>query len=275
MILIFDGNFILHRILRTPGFLSQDNGGVNGVLATINKVTNLFQAATTEKIFRIFSWDGGKSKRRIEIFQDYKYKKDYTEDDKKYFEIFNEQKSILERRILPDLGILSVCIQNKEGDDIIYTLCSILKDKRKSVISEDKDMLQLIAHFNDITIYQPIKDRIINSSNFQEIIGVPAKGYLYYKAAIGDSSDNIKGVKGVGPKTMVEVLNKVDCENLPESLFKYSQSEEYKRGGVRQARLFSQWDILIRNMELMDLSREVFSNNLIKNLTDNLNLIIG
>lgn len=86
------------------------------------------------------------------------------------------------------LNIYQYKIDNIEADDIIYSLCRLLKPEDCIVISSDDDFKQLLWHFDHVTLYLPSKKVLLRDIDYDHAIA---------KALIGDKSDNIAGYKGI------------------------------------------------------------------------------
>ena len=102
-----------------------------------------------------------------------------------------------------------------ESDDILATIAHKLKDKYEQIIfiTSDKDFFQLLT-CNKYLIYDPMKKKFFNKDNVVEKYGIPTEKFVDYLAIVGDSADNIPGVKGIGPKGAVKLLN--EFNNLSE-----------------------------------------------------------
>ena len=106
---------------------------------------------------------------------------------------------------------------NKEADDLIAELCISLPDDEEIIVmSKDGDLIQLMAlpnvSLHDFTI--PITDDLI-----MEKYGITPSQYLDFKALVGDKSDNIPGIKGIGPATAKKYLSEYDTiDNFPQEL---------------------------------------------------------
>tara|TARA_A100001011_G_C14267135_1_gene825209 strand:+ start:1098 stop:1862 length:765 start_codon:yes stop_codon:yes gene_type:complete len=149
-----------------------------------------------------------------------------TRDKSKWEDVYEHEKTI--REMCKLIGVCNIHPGSLEADDVIYYLSKKLKPN--IVISSDHDLLQTIT--DDTCVYNPVSKVTYNNKTFESLIPVPIELYVKYKALIGDKSDNIPGIKGVGPKTAVKYLN----EGIKESL----SSEDY--------------DIFLENMKLVDLS---------------------
>jgi DNA polymerase-1 len=121
----------------------------------------------------------------------------------------HEQQELL-KPWLQSLGVKQIYPWVLEADDIISWLS---KDKcqRSTIVSVDKDMLQLID--SNTQYYNPIKKKIININNFEEEVGIKVEHFVYYKALLGDKSDNVDGIDGYGTqkskKLVVEGYNHI------------------------------------------------------------------
>ena len=139
---------------------------------------------------------------RHEWYPEYKATRDKTPED------LHAQIPHIEK-ILTTLGIACLRKDGFEADDIIATLaCRAAREGRRCVIiSGDKDLAQLVGDF--VSVLKPDKSEVLAQWDIEEVKehwGVAPAQMLDYLSLIGDSSDNIPGVKGIGPKTAVKLL---------------------------------------------------------------------
>lgn len=139
---------------------------------------------------------------RHEWYPEYKATRDKTPED------LHAQIPHIEK-ILTTLGIACLRKDGFEADDIIATLaCRAAQEGRRCVIiSGDKDLAQLVGDF--VSVLKPDKSEALAHCGIEEVKehwGVAPAQMLDYLSLIGDSSDNIPGVKGIGPKTAVKLL---------------------------------------------------------------------
>jgi len=286
MLIVFDGNFMLHRSLMLPDvfnleYAGKPTGGVYGVIRALHDTLSAYGKIDR----RIVVWDGQKSERRLKLYPDYKGnrapKTDQEKHDKEaYFKVWNIQKTLL-NEILPTLGFLPITFAKKEADDVIYQIVKLYHNKEDVlVVSEDSDMVQLITHFPSVKVYQPIKKQVISKDNFKEVVGVPVETFIYHKAMMGDKTDNIKGVNGVGEITSQKYLSQVDVKDVNNSLYSIASKANEKfqeskgKKGIRDAKLFRGWGTLARNLELVDLSREPFLDSELQVLSNVINSFV-
>ena len=116
-----------------------------------------------------------------------------------------------------------------EADDIIGTIArdAAAKGADVFIVTADKDMLQLVDE--QIKIYDPMKDRVLDVAYVRDKFGVGPERVTEFMALTGDASDNIPGIKGVGEKTAKELLSSFDSiEDLLE------HPEKIKRERLRK-----------------------------------------
>lgn len=254
--LLVDGNNLLKISLvdKTMNSDGQQYGAVVNFLRQLGKVLS-------KKDFNycIVVFDGeGSGVLRWEIYPDYKANRDkhyelhtaqtaydrainayckkvlqYSRDKKKTAqkeenddEIFDRQKTII-KSILEELCIRQYEYENVEGDDIIsYYVHNKKADERVVIMSSDKDLTQLIS--DTVIVYNPrIKDGdgFINTRNSVEKLGVRHDNIVLEKIICGDSSDNIKGIKGMGEQTLVKLFPQINEQKLDLS-FIMARSKE-------------------------------------------------
>jgi 5'-3' exonuclease len=130
------------------------------------------------------------------------------------------------------LGIHNICPGVLEADDVIYWLSNHFKNDRKTVVSVDKDLIQLVDE--NTNVFSPIKNVLITPDNFEELNDIPIKHFVSLKALVGDKSDNIDGVPRVGTKTAQKIL---------------------MEGNIKSRLNAKDYKIYERNLDLVDLSR--------------------
>lgn len=125
-------------------------------------------------------------------------------------ENFQRQRAILQE-ILDELFIRQYMYENVEGDDLIAYYC---KNKQKNdyivIVSEDRDISQLIQ--DDICLFIPSKKVFVSPKNDVEILGIPSYNMVLKKIICGDTSDNIKGIKGMGETTLEKYYPQIKSE---------------------------------------------------------------
>jgi len=162
-------------------------------------------------------------------------------------EIFFQDLDRLEEILKESLN-LSICkAPGYEADDVLGTLANDAAHKGWSVriLSGDRDLFQLVDDKKDIAVLymgggpyaKSGTPRLINEEGVKEKLGVNPDKVIDLKALTGDSSDNIPGVKGVGPKTAINLLNENnDLDGVYKSLQELEkEGEKAKRGAIKGA----------------------------------------
>ncbi|PZO82391.1 MAG: DNA polymerase I [Mesorhizobium amorphae] len=135
-------------------------------------------------------------------------------------------------------------IEGFEADDLIATYCRLASEAGAdaTIISSDKDLMQLVS--DQVSMYDPMKDREIREAEVIEKWGVPPSKMVDLQALTGDSIDNVPGVPGIGPKTAAQLLAEYgDLDTLLE-----------RAGEIKQVK---RREVLIANAENARLSREL------------------
>lgn len=126
------------------------------------------------------------------------------------------QQMPIAREILNAMGIKYLELEPFEADDIIGTLAKMAYDHldfEATIVSSDKDLLQLINEQVDVKLLKQKGHIRYNTTTFKEDWGIDPISIIDYKALAGDSSDNIPGVKGVGDKTALNLLQQYETIN--------------------------------------------------------------
>ena len=153
--------------------------------------------------FFLAAFDSRTPTFRHELYAEYKATRDKTPED------LHAQIPHIER-LLETLGIACFRKDGFEADDIIATLASRCEreGRRCVIISSDKDLLQLVT--DCVTVLKPDKSEALAHCGIAEVRehwGIAPAQILDYLSLIGDASDNVPGVKGIGPKTAVKLLD--------------------------------------------------------------------
>ena len=203
-IILVDGNNLLFRSYYATAyngnFMKNSKGfPTNALFGFANMMNKIINEEKPDYIMVAF--DKGKTFRH-EKYKDYKAGRIEMPEELKLQ--FPKAKEMLKY-----MGIKAYEIDNYEADDIIGTLakyCDSSNDFTATIISSDKDLLQLISNKVDIKLLKQ-KDYIrYNLDSFKADYGIDPINIIDLKALMGDPSDNIKGVKGIGEKTALKLL---------------------------------------------------------------------
>ncbi|MBR3897804.1 MAG: DNA polymerase I [Bacilli bacterium] len=204
-IILVDGNNLLFRSYYATAyngnFMNNSKGfPTNAIFGFVNMMNKIIREEKPEYIIAAF--DKGKTFRHEE-YEEYKDGRVATPEElKKQFPKAKE--------ILGAMGIKYYEIDNYEADDIIGTFseyCNKEEEYIGTIISSDKDLLQLITKDVDIKLLKQKNYIRYNEESFKKEWGIDPINIIDLKALMGDPSDNIPGVKGVGEKTALKLLH--------------------------------------------------------------------
>ena len=204
-IILVDGNNLIFRsyfATAYTGNVMKNSKGfpTNALFGFVNMINKI--VAEEKPTYILVAFDKGKTFRHNE-YNEYKGGRNETPDDLKV-------QMPLARQILTYMGIKYYEIDNYEADDIIGTFAEFCnKDDNfiGTIVSSDKDLLQLISDDIDIKLLKT-KDYIrYTKETFKKEYGIDPIKVIDLKALMGDASDNIPGVKGIGEKTALKLLN--------------------------------------------------------------------
>ena len=168
--------------------------------------------------------DSGKETFRTELYKDYKANRPEPPED------LRPQFPLI-RDVVEAVGLKSFELPGFEADDVIatFTKRAVEQGIEVTIVSSDKDLMQLVED-GKVQMYDPVKTKYINEKDVVEKFGVIPSKVLDASALIGDSSDNVPGAPGIGPKTAAELINQFD--NLDELLVRTSEIKQPKRREV-------------------------------------------
>ena len=216
-VILVDGNNLLFRsyfATAYSGNMMKNSKGfpTNGLYGLVNMLNKIIREEKPE--YMLVAFDKGKTFRH-EKYLDYKGGRNETPDDlKKQFSVA--------KKLVPLMGIKCFEIDNYEADDIIGTyskMALIDPEFETTIVSSDKDLLQLINEETEVKLLKQ-KDYIrMNEETFMDTYGIKPIRMIDLKGLMGDASDNIPGVKGIGEKTALKLLQEYDSlENVYENI---------------------------------------------------------
>ena len=204
-LLIIDSNFIAYRAMLSMMGLSYEEHSTGVIFGFMREILKLSEDFEQPRF--TFAWDSRKSYRR-DVYPDYK-KRPQIEDPEMEDIIRSGKPQFTEIRtkILPKLGFQNNFIQTGlEADDIIAHIANdhAWEFDHTYIVTSDEDLYQLLN--SKVSIYNPREKKIYSKDDFIEEKGIDPNMWYYVKSVAGCSSDNIKGVVGVGEKTAIKYL---------------------------------------------------------------------
>lgn len=222
-LVLVDGNSILFRAYyatSTTGIMMQSQSGLytNALYGFVNMINKVIELTQTKQI--LVAFDAGKKTFRHQAFSEYKGTRRSMPD-----ELAMQIPYVKE--FLDTIGVMRYEIDEYEADDIIGTMASKAFNQADEIIivTGDKDLLQLVNTKVKVWLTKKGISELdeYNEENFFEKMEITPKQVIDYKGLIGDASDNIPGIRGVGPKTALNLLKTYN--NLEEVI---ARSDELK-----------------------------------------------
>ncbi len=184
-------------------------------------------------------WDSRGKTTRHQMFEAYKATRQAPPSD-----IFEQKEYIIKFADL--IGMRQIAQPGIEADDIMFSIAQEQKQAGKTVvmITSDKDMGQAIEN-DTVVLFDPWKDQVFNEEAFSLKMGIPVRKMPLYFAILGDASDNIPGVRGIGEKGAAELARQFSSlEDL------YAHIDQVSKDRMRAA--------LLANKENAFLSYQLF-----------------
>ena len=258
---LFFRNFAMLNMVNPEGV---HVGGLGGFFRSLGALIRQIQPTSVYVVF-----DGaGSANNRKNLLPEYKsgrnlqritnwevFETHEDEDDAKVDQIVR----IIQ--YLKTLPVKTVSIDKVEADDIIAHLCAVIPKQEKDkvfIVSSDKDFIQLINE--NVIVYRPMEKEFYTEKTVKEKFNMSPSNFIIYKTLMGDNSDKVKGVKGLGEKKLYKLfpelserdLNLDDIYNICESKFKEN---------VIYARIIQGINDLEKNYKIMDLSNPMLDEN--------------
>ena len=264
-VLLIDGMNLFIRVFSAIPTTNDDGihiGGIVGFLRSLAYSINMIRPTRTIIVF-----DGkGGSNRRRKIFPEYKMgrKMSYRLNRAHNFLTREEEQQMMIRqlnRVVEYLECLPVSIMNMENceaDDVIgYLSKHIYKNNKTTIVSTDKDFLQLVDE--NTQLYSPTKKKMYDEEKVFEEYGIHPKNFLLFRMFDGDKSDGIPGVNGIGMKTLIKLFPFMKTEEKYELEDIYRSAETQKNPLCE--RVLQSKDLLDMNKRLMDLDDSIISGH--------------
>jgi DNA polymerase-1 len=151
------------------------------------------------------------------------------------------------------LPVHQVSMEKIEADDVIAYLAkeASSKNRKVTIYSSDKDFLQLID--KNIQVYSPIKKKVFDYTNIQDELKVLPENYNIVKALLGDNSDGLIGIKGLGIKTIVKEFPEISSnpDMKLDAIFESCEGRTYEKKIF--SKILANWELVEQNFIMMDL----------------------
>src|SRR5277367_3753983 len=235
LVLIDGSGFIFRAFHALPPMTRPDGTPVNAVFGFTNMLARLLKDHTGTHIAVIF--DAGRLTFRNRLYEAYKAHRPPAPEEL-------IPQFILTREATEAFGVPAIELADWEADDLIaaYALAAETAGWRTTIVSSDKDLMQLIRP--GVIMLDPLKQKPIGPAEVMEKFGVPPEKEIEVQSLIGDSTDNVPGVPGIGPKGAAQLI--VEYGDLETVLAAAPAMKPSKRR-----------DMLIEHAEKARISREL------------------
>ena len=261
-LLLVDGNSIMNRGFYgiNIGMKNNDGKSTNALYGFLSILFKNCEDIKPDYLMVAFDSKTGANTRK-EMYDGYKKSRHGMPE-----ELAEQMPEIKE--ILDDMGVSHIELPDFEGDDIIGTTAKKFAsdDVEVWLLSGDRDLFQLLQKNIKILIPRTKMGKtetdIYDEKKLKEEYGLTPSGMIELKALMGDSSDEIPGAPGVGPKTATKLLQKFGTINKIYKAIDLPENAADFKPKVKQS--------LLENKELVELSKKLGTIRLDANVTDNI-----
>ena len=239
VVLIDGSGYIYRAFYALPPMTRSDGTPVNAVYGFCAMLMKLIKEMPADYLAVMF--DTSRQTFRMDIFPDYKGTRKETPED------LIPQFPLL-RQAVDAFSIAQAEMAGYEADDLLATYARLAHEDgaEVTIVSADKDLMQLVG--SGVTIYDPMKQRVVNAEQVMEKFGVTPDKVIDVQALAGDTSDNVPGVRGIGIKTAAALINEYgSLENLLDNV-----------GSIKQNK---RREVLIADAELARMSKKLVTLN--------------
>jgi DNA polymerase-1 len=283
-VLLIDGLNLFFRNFAMINMVNSDGihvGGLGGFLRSLGSLVRQIQPTA---VYVVFDGAGSSSSRKNLVPE---YKADRNIQRITNWDIFDnldeEHDSKVDQIIrliqyLKLLPVKTIALDKVEADDVIAVLSSQLVEKHNStvfIVSSDKDFVQLVT--DKVIVYRPIEKEYYTPITVFETFGVLAENFILYKTLLGDASDKVAGIKGLGPKGILKYFPELKTKKLTlDEIFEIA-ARKFK-DHIIYSRILQDQKRLETSFKIMDLSTPMvgdyetkYVSNLIKSDLPELN----
>lgn len=266
-IILVDALNLFFRNFAVIGTLNKNGAHVGGLGGFFRSLGALIRQIEPTQVYVVF--DGiGSSNNRKNIIPEYKSERNLsritnwdafdTQDDEEDSKV-NQIVRIIQ--YLKTLPVKTISIDKVEADDIIAYLSNTLINKPEDkafIVSSDKDYLQLVNE--NVIVWSPIVKKYYTPSLVESEFGCPAENFILYKVLMGDNSDKIPGIKGLGVKKLYKLFPELKGKKIVlDDLIRIS--EEKLGEHIIYARLLSDLNALKNRFKVMDLENPMIDDS--------------
>ena len=266
-VLMIDGLNLFFRNFAMLNMVNPDGIHVGGLGGFFRSLGALIRQIDPTSVYVVF--DGaGSSNNRKNLLPEYKSGRNLQRITN--WEVFDTHEDEDDAKVdqivriiqyLKTLPVKTVSIDKVEADDIIAHLCTVVPKQEKDkvfIVSSDKDFLQLVN--KNVIVYRPMEKEFYTEEVIREKFNMSPANFIIYKTLMGDNSDKVKGVKGLGEKKLYKLFPELQEKDLTLDDV-YNICEGKFKEHVIYARIIQEIDALEKNYKIMDLSNPMLDEN--------------
>ncbi len=265
--LLIDGLNLFFRNFAMMNMVNPDGVHIGGLGGFFRSLGAMIRQTQPDKVYVVFDGAASTTSRKNLLPE---YKSGRNEQRVTNWEVFDslndEHDSKVDQIVrviqyLKNLPVKTLILDKVEADDIIAYLCSKLPnhpDDKLFIVSSDKDFLQLIN--KNVIVYRPMEKKYYTEDLMKEKYKMPAQNFILYKTLLGDNSDKIKGIKGLGEKGIYKKFPELTERVLTfDDIF--TICEQKFKDHVVYARVIQSIENLEKNYKVMNLSNPMIGDN--------------
>ena len=272
-ILMIDGLNLFFRNFAMMNMVNPDGVHIGGLGGFFRSLGALVRQIDPTHVYVVFDGAGSANARK-NLLPEYKSGRDLqriTNWDA-FDNLEEEHDAKVDQMVriiqyLKTLPVKTVSLPKVEADDIIAYMSSIIPSKPEDkvfIVSSDKDFLQLVNE--NVIVYRPMEKEYYTDQTIKEKYNMPPHNFILYKTLLGDNSDKVKGVKGLGEKGLLKKFPELAKREMTLNDI-YNICEQKYKDHVVYARVIQHIDELEKNYKIMDLSNPMLDDNDKKYLT--------
>lgn len=216
-VLLIDGLNTFLRAFSAIGWVNKDLSHIGGLTGFLRSLGYAIKLIRPTRVIVVFDGQGSSTNKRY-IYPEYKANRGLNRvTNWDSFESQQEESEAITSQVvrlvhyLKTLPVDLLSIDKIEADDVIGYITGQL-DKEVTIFSSDKDYLQLVS--DRVSVYSPTKKKFYDKDLVLKEFGVTPHNFLTQKILLGDSGDNVPGVKGLGSKTMLKQFPELGSQDI-------------------------------------------------------------
>ena len=264
-ILMIDGLNLFFRNFAVMNMVNPDGVHIGGLGGFFRSLGAMIRQTQPTQVYVVFDGAGSANNRK-NINPLYKSGRDLQRitnwdafDDKRDEDDSKVDQMVRVIQYLKTLPVKTVSIDKVEADDIIAYLCNkVINDPKDKafIVSSDKDFIQLVN--DNVIVYRPMEKEYYTEQTVIDKYKMSPKNFILHKTLLGDNSDKIKGVKGLGEKGLYKKFPELMERDMNlEDIFTICEAK--LKDHVVYARVLQNMDEMERNYKIMDLDNPMIS----------------